>query len=69
MSEIAIEYVPLYEKVYLTIKETAKVFNIGEHMIRSLTKIPGNKFTLKVGTRTLIKRKTFEDYINNRTQL
>lgn len=69
MSEYVIDNVPLYEKYCLTIKEAAEVFNIGEHAIRSLTKIPSNNFTLKVGTKTLVKRKLFEDYINTRKEV
>ena len=69
MTEQIVDQVPIYQKHCLTIKEAAKVFGIGEHEIRRQTKIRGNNYTLKIGTKTLIKREIFADYINDRNQL
>ena len=57
-------YVPIWEKVNLTLPEAAKLFNIGINEIRSRTDVPGCDFVLFKGTHRLIKRKKFEEYIS-----
>ena len=57
------EKVPLWHKIALSIDETYVYTGIGRETIRELTKQPEAKqFTLKIGKRTLIKRKQFEEY-------
>lgn len=63
------EEVRLAEKYALPIIDAAKVFGIGQHMIRSLTQIPNNNYTLKIGTKTLIKREKFQEYLDKRNVL
>ncbi len=58
-------YVPIWEKVNLTLPEAAKLFNIGINEIRSRTDEPGCDFVLFKGTHRLIKRKKFEEYVSN----
>lgn len=59
------ESVPLWHKIALSIDETYVYTGIGRETIRGLTKQPEAKqFTLKIGKRTLIKRKQFEEYID-----
>ena len=48
--------VPIHLKITLTIKEAAEYSNIG-------MKQPNCPFVLYVGTRKLVKRKEFEEYI------
>lgn len=55
--------VPLHQKLTLTIKETAEYSNIGINKIESMLKQPNCPFVLYVGTRKLVKRKEFEEYI------
>lgn len=55
--------VPIHLKMALTIKEAAEYSNIGINKIDSLLKQPNCPFVLYVGTRKLVKRKEFEDYI------
>ena len=55
--------VPIHLKMTLTIKEAAEYSNIGINKIDSLLKQPNCPFVLYVGTRKLVKRKEFEDYI------
>lgn len=43
-------YVPIWEKVNLTLPEAAKLFNIGINEIRSRTDEPGCDFVLFKGT-------------------
>lgn len=55
--------VPIHLKMTLTIKEAAEYSNIGINKIDSMLKQPNCPFVLYVGTRKLVKRKEFEEYI------
>lgn len=55
--------VPLHQKLTLTIKETAEYSNIGINKIETMLKQPNCPFVLYVGTRKLVKRREFEEYI------
>ena len=55
--------VPIYLKITLTIREAAEYSNIGINKIDSMLKQPNCPFVLYVGTRKLVKRKEFEEYI------
>lgn len=56
--------VPIWEKACMTIDEAAAYSNIGTERIRELTKDKDCNFALKIGTKTLVKRKQFTDYID-----
>lgn len=58
--------VPIHLKLTLTIKEAAEYSNIGINKIDNLLRIPNCPFVLFVGTKKLVKRKEFEDYISKR---
>ncbi len=59
MTKVAVE-----NKVLLTIEETCAVFSIGEHTVRKLIKSnPNAEYLLRIGTKTLVKRPLFENYI------
>ena len=60
----SIEKVPIHLKMTLTIKEAAEYSNIGINKIDSMLKQPNCPFVLYVGTRKLVKRKEFEEYIS-----
>jgi len=62
----AMEKVPIHLKMVLTIKEAAEYSNIGINKIDTLLKQPNCPFVLYVGTRKLVKRKAFEDYISGK---
>lgn len=67
---MAIPMVAPEHKVMLTIEETCGVFGIGEHTIRKLVQSrPNANYLLRIGTKTLIKRGLFEEYINAETEL
>ena len=67
---MAIPAVAPERKVMLTIEETCGVFGIGEHTIRKLVKSkPNADYLFRIGTKTLIKRNLFEQYINGETEL
>lgn len=58
-------YVPVWEKYALTIYEAAEYFGIGEHRLRTL--IRENRqadFVLWIGVKVEIKRKLFEEFLN-----
>lgn len=56
--------VPLWEKATLTLEEAAEFSGIGIHKIRELTDAKNCKFILWNGNRRLIKRKKFEEFID-----
>ena len=60
------EKVPIYRKMTLTIREAAEYSNIGINKIESMLKQPNCPFVLFVGTRKLVKRLEFEEYIRGK---
>ena len=58
--------VPIHLKVTLTIREAAEYSNIGINKIDSLLRTPNCPFVLYVGTKKLIKRKEFEEFLSQR---
>jgi len=61
--------VPIWEKMTMTIEETAAYSNIGQHKIIELVKNPKCPFVLYVGKKRLIKRKEFEKYISENIEI
>lgn len=64
-----IESVPIWEKVCLTIKEAAEYSNIGINKIDEMLKNPRCPFVLYVGTKKLVKRKEFEQFISKSLEI
>ena len=60
------ERVPIHLKMVLTIKEAAEYSNIGINKIDAMLRQPNCPFVLYVGTRKLVKRKEFEEYISRK---
>ena len=60
------EKVPIHLKVTMTIKEAAEYSSIGINEIDELLKQPNCPFVLFIGTRKLVKRREFEEFIHNR---
>ena len=58
--------VPIHLKMTLTTKEAAEYSNIGINKIDSMLRAPNCPFVLFVGTKKLVKRKEFEQYISQR---
>ena len=52
-------------KVLLSIREAAEYSNIGIHKIDEMLKQPNCPFVLYVGTKKLVKRRAFEEFIEN----
>lgn len=57
--------IPVYKKAVLSAQEAADYTNIGINKIKELLRAPNCPFVLYVGTKKLVKRKQFEDFINN----
>ena len=58
--------IPYWEKYMLTLREAAEYFHIGEKKMRQI--VDDNmdaKFLFENGNRVMIKRKLFEEYLNN----
>ena len=60
------EKVPIHLKVTLTIREAAEYSNIGINKIDNLLRTPNCPFVLYVGTKKLVKRKEFEQFISQK---
>lgn len=58
--------IPIWQKINLTIKEASLLSHIGEHELRKRTEEPDCPFVLCKGSHKLIKRKKFEEYLENR---
>lgn len=58
------DHIPIWEKSNLTLDEAALYSGIGKNRIRALTDDENCPFVLWVGTKRLIKRKLFDEYIS-----
>lgn len=61
--------IPFWYKSNLTIEEAAKYFNIGENKLREMTDEPDCTFVIYNGRKRLIKRKKFEEFLEDETYL
>lgn len=56
--------IPVWHKPYLTLYEASEYFGIGVNKLRELTNDSSCEFVLYNGTKRLIKRIKFEEYLN-----
>ena len=63
------EKVPINLKVTMTIREAAEYSSSGINKIDNLLKQPNCPSVLFVGSRKLVKRKEFEEYIHNKLMI
>ena len=61
--------IPIEKKINLTIREAAEYSNIGINKIAEMLRNPMSNFVLYVGTRKLVKRKEFEQYLSSRREI
>lgn len=67
---MAVPLIAPQDKVMLTVEEACGIFGIGENTFRKLVQSrPDADYLLRIGTKVLIKRRLFEDYIMNETEL
>ena len=58
--------IPYWERYMLTIREAAEYFHIGEKKMREIVeKQEGSNFIILNGNRTMIKRKSFERFLDS----
>jgi len=62
-----IENVPIHLKMTLTTREAAEYSSIGINKIDSMLRAPNCPFVLYIGTKKLVKRREFEEYISKKT--
>ena len=60
---------PIDRKVLLSIRAAAEYSNIGINKIDEMLKQPNCPFVLYVGTKKLVKRKAFEEFIESRVAI
>ena len=60
---------PIDRKRLLSIREAAEYSNIGINKIDELLKQPNCPFVLYVGTKKLVKRRAFEEFIEGRVAI
>ena len=57
--------IPYWEKYMLTLRKAAEYFHIGEKKMRQIVdENMGATFLLENGNRVMIKRRLFEEYLN-----
>lgn len=62
--------IPIWERYALTIKEAASYFRIGENKLRQIVEDNSDsEFVVRIGNRSLIKRKLFEQYLDQAKEL
>ena len=62
--------IPLENKILLNIKEASELFGIGQHRLREIVREDyGNKYHLMLGRTIKIKRKQFEEFLNQVEQI
>ena len=66
---VEIEKVPIRLKMTLSIREAAEYSNIGINKIDSMLRSPNCPFALFVGTKKLVKRKEFEQFISGKLMI
>ncbi len=61
--------VKISEKILLTIDEAALLSNIGQNRISDLLRKPSCPFVLYVGRKKLVKRRAFEQFIEDNVEI
>ena len=64
MSAMPYDKIHPHLKMAMTIKEAAEYSSIGINKIESMLRAPNCSFVLYVGTKKLVKRKEFEEFIS-----
>ena len=62
-------FVPIWEKVTLTIDEAVEYSNIGVNKMYEMVNNPLCPFVLHIGKKKLIKRREFEKYLERNIEI
>ena len=57
-------YIPINLKLTLTVQEAAAYSGIGQNRIAHHLREPGCPFAMRVGSKIMVKRQEFEEYIS-----
>lgn len=57
--------IPFWEKISMTLEEASAYSSIGVNKLREITDDEKCPFVMYVGSKRLVKRKLFENYIDN----
>lgn len=68
MSDCKNVLLPIGEKYTLTIAEASRYFNIGEKKLRNIV-TTNSELVVTNGVKTLIKRKKFEEFLDNTSSI
>ena len=63
------KFLPIDRKMLPSIREAAEYSNIGINKIDEMLKQPNCPFVLYVGTKKLVKRKAFEEFIESKVAI
>ena len=63
------KFLPIDRKMLLSIRKAAEYSNIGINKIDEMLKQPNCPFVLYVGTKKLVKRKAFEEFIESKVAI
>ena len=63
------KFLPIDRKMLLSIREAAEYSNIGINKIDEMLKQPNCPFVLYVGTKKLVKRRAFEEFIESKVAI
>lgn len=61
--------VPVWEKLNLTFEEAAAYTGVGIGKLRELARMPACDFVLKIGAKTMLKRKRLENYLDREDKI
>lgn len=64
--------IPVWEKFLLTVREASMYFNIGENKLHKIVNDymdSDYKFIIQNGSRAMINRRKFEDFLNQTTSI
>ena len=62
-------YVPIWEKLNLTFEEAAAYTGIGIHKLRELAKDSSSGLVLRIGNKTLLKRRRLVEYLDKENEI
>ena len=62
-------YVPIWEKVNLTFEEAAAYTGVGIHKLRELAKDSSSGLVLRIGNKTLLKRRRLVEYLDKENEI
>ena len=63
--EEKLKLVPICKRVLISVEEAAAYTSIGVKKLRKMTKDPDCSYVLWIGTKRMLKRRMFDEYLQN----